>query len=226
MAKPTRSASSSTSGAIHSDDPLENATLWLQANGKMVGIAALVVAAVGLGVYGVRASDAKKSANASVALYAAQGPLSEGKMAEAQTALADVASRYKGTSAGEQAVLLLAQTYFDAGQFTEGLTALENARSGASASFAASMDVMMAAGYEGMLNFEKAAETYAKAATSARSDTERDGNILSQARALMRAGKGDEAAAIFENLLAKEGSPYAQEAAVRLGEIRASASGN
>ncbi len=204
-----------------SDDPLENVTLWLQANGKLLGIGAAVLAAIGLGVYGVRASDARKQTNASTALYAAQGPLYEGKTDVAREALGNVASRYKGTSAGDQAALLVAQTYFEAEEFEEGLRRLESARSGASSAFVPAIEGLMAAGHEGTANFEKAAEHYAKAAKAAASDTERDGFTLSQARALMRAGKRTEAITIFEGLLAKEGSPYAQEAAVRLGELRA-----
>ncbi len=225
MAKPTRPVQPPLSAVHKSDDPLESATLWIQSNGKLIGIGAAVIAVVGLGIYGVRASDAKKNANASTALYTAQAPLQDGNVEAAQKALDDVATRYKGTTAGEQAVLLLAQTYFDAGQFGQGIERLEAARSGASSAFAASMDVLMAGGYEGLGDFEKAAAQYAKAATSAGSETERDGHTLSQARLLMRAGKTAEATALFEKLLAKEGSPYAQEAAVRLGEIRAGASG-
>ncbi len=206
---------------MSSDDPLENAAHWVQSNGKLVGIGIAVVAAVGLGIYGIRASDAKKSANASTALYAAQTPLYENKVDVARKALDEVASRYKGTSAGEQAVLLLAQTYFDEGAFDEGIKRLGDARSGASSAFQASMDALMAAGYEGKFEFEQAAAQYANAAKSADSETERDGYVLSQARSLVRAGKATEATALFEQLLANEGSPYAQEAAVRLGELQA-----
>jgi len=225
MAKPTRPVNSPAPMSHKSDDPLENATLWLQSNGKLIGIGVAVLAAVGLGIYGVRASDAKKNANASTALYAAQGPLQEGKTDAAQKALEEVATRYKGTTAGEQAVLLLAQSYYDADQFAQGIERLETARSGASSAFAAAMDVLIAGGYEGLADFEKAAAQYGKAATSAGSETERDGHVLSQARMLMRAGKKAEAVALFEGLQSKTGSPFAQEAAVRLGELRASASG-
>ena len=106
---------------VGSNDPLESAAHWVQTNAKLVGIGAAVVFAVGLGVFGLRASQEKKAVNASTALYAAQTPLYENKTDVARTALAEVASRYKGTSAGEQAVLLLAQTYFDAGEFDAGL---------------------------------------------------------------------------------------------------------
>lgn len=222
MAKTTRPVNASAPLAVDSDDPLESATLWLQANGKLVGIGVALVAVIGLGIYGVRASDAKKQANASTALYSAQGALYQGQADSARVALQGVIDRYGSTSSGEQAVLLLAQSHFDEGQFAEGIAILDKARSGASASFAASMDVLLAAGYEGQANFEKAADYYDAAAKSAGSSAERDAHRLAQGRSLMRAGKTAEAKLLFEELSAKPGSAYAQEATVRLGELMAS----
>jgi tetratricopeptide (TPR) repeat protein len=222
MAKTTRPPINPPAPVVAaSDDPLESAAHWVQANGKLVGIGVAVVAAVGLGIAGLRASEAKKAANASTALYAAQAPLYENKTDVARTALEGVASRYSGTSAGQQAVLLLAQTYYDSGEFAEGIAKLEAARGSAASAFRPSMDALMAAGYEGMANFEKAAEQYANAAKSAGTETERDGYRLSQARALVLANKQTEAVALFKSLMSDEGSAYAQEAAVRLGELQA-----
>jgi outer membrane protein assembly factor BamD (BamD/ComL family) len=224
MAKTSRPAPASSPTAIQSDDPLENLTHWLQTNSRTLAIAGAVVVAAGLGIYGVRASDAKKRANASTALYAAQAPLSEGRLEDARTALAGVASRYKGTTAGEQAVLLLAQTLYDEGKFAEGITALQGGRSSASSAFAAPMEAMIAAGFEAQSDFAQAAQHYANAAKVAGSELERDSYLLSQARQTMAAGQRSEAIALFEALRAKESSPYAQEAAVRLGELRATSS--
>ena len=120
-------------------------------------------------------------------------------------------------------MLLVAQTFFDAGNFDEGIARLQGARSGASSAFGASMDAMTAAGYEGKADFAQAAAHYAKAATAAVSEVEKDAYTLAQARQLQRAGQRAEAIAVFEQLSAKEGSPFAQEAAVRLGELRANA---
>jgi len=223
MAKTSRPLNAPASPSLDSDDPLENVTLWLQTNGKLLAIAGAVVLAAGLGIYGLRASEAKKQANASTALYSAQAPLQEGNVEAARTALEGVATRYQGTSSGEQAVLLVAQTFYDAGNFDEGIARLQAARSGASPAFAASMEAMTAAGYEGKADFAQAAAHSAKAATAAGSEVEKDAYTLSQARQLMRAGQRAEAIVIFEALQAKEGSPFAQEAAVRLGELRARA---
>lgn len=223
MAKTTRPPNAPASPSIDSDDPLENLTLWLQANGKLLAIAGAVVIAAGVGIYGLRASEAKKQANASTALYAAQGSMQEGNMEASRTALEGVATRYQGTTSGEQAVLLVAQAYYDAGSFDEGIARLQAARSGASPAFAASMEAMTAAGFEGKADFVQAAAHYAKAATVAVSEPEKDSYTLAQGRQLMRAGQRAEAIALFEMLQAKEGSPFAQEAAVRLGELRARA---
>jgi outer membrane protein assembly factor BamD (BamD/ComL family) len=209
--------------ALKSDDPLENLTLWLQANSRTLAIAAAVVVAAGLGIYGVRASDEKKRANASTALYAAQAPLADGRLEEARTALEGVASRYKGTTAGEQAVLILAQTLFDDGQFGEGIARLQAGRGGASNAFAASMEAMVAAGFEAQGNFATAAQHYANAAKVAVSELERDSYLLAQARQTMMAGQRAEAITLFEAIQAKESSPFVQEASVRLGELRARA---
>ncbi len=222
MAKTSRPVNPSAPLAAGSDDPLENVTMWLQANGKLVGIGVAVVAVIALGIYGVRASDAKKQANASTALYAAQGALYQGQADSARVALQSVIDRYGSTSSGEQAVLLLAQSHFDAGEFDEGIAILEGARSGASAAFSASMDVLLAAGSEGKADFAKAAEYYESAAKAAGSSAERDAHRLAQARALMRAGSNAAAQTLFEELRDTPGSPYAQEAAVRLGELMAS----
>lgn len=225
MAKSKRPIPASATPQLTSDDPVENVSLWLQANAKALAIGAAVVVAAGLGIWGVRASDAKKRANASTALYEAQAKAFAGQADSARQALEAVASRYKGTSAGEQAVFLVAQSYFDAGQHAEGIAQLEAARSGVSRAFAAPLEALIAAGYEAQGNATKAAEQYAKAAGMAVNDVERNGYKLSEARQLMAAGKRAEAIAAFEALRGEPDSPYASEAAVRLGELTAQTAG-
>lgn len=225
MAPSKRPVPASSTTSIKSDDPVENVSLWLQANAKLLAIAGAVAVAAGLGIWGVRSSDAKKRANASTALYEAQAKAFAGQADSARVALEAVASRYKGTSAGEQAILLIAQSLYDAGQHAEGIAKLEAARSGVSRAFAAPVEALIAAGYEAQGNFAKAAEQYAAAAKMAGNDVERDGYRLSEARQLMAAGKRAEAIAAFEALRAAPDSPYASEAAVRLGELTAQSNG-
>src|SRR4051812_375491 len=164
MAQATRTTTG-TSGL--SDDPIENLTDWLQVNAKpvMLGLGGAVL--LGLGIFGYRYLNASKLAEASSALYTAQGPMLEGKLPEAQAQLQRVATRYSGTSAGQQATVLLAQVLYEQKQYQAGITVLEKARGSASRENAASFESMTAAGYEGLKNFEKAAESYGRAADAA-----------------------------------------------------------
>jgi predicted negative regulator of RcsB-dependent stress response len=220
MAKPKTPPSTNSLGK--DEDFLETAAHWVQTNGKAIAIGAVVVAAVGLGVYGVRASDEKKRINASQALADAQMKLFVGEPDSAVPALVAVADRYRGTSAGEQALLLAVRAEYESGKFDAGIKRLEEARKGASPAFAASMDGLAAAGYEGLSQFEKAAEFWARAAAAAKGDEARRGFELAQARNLARAGKTAEAETIFSALVkADTVTSVTQEAALRLGELRA-----
>ncbi len=213
-------AASSTSG----DDPLESVTLWLQQNAKMlmIGAAVLVVALGALFLF--RASEATKRERASTALYDARTPLAEGRFDEARTALAAITQRYTGTSAAEQATLLLAQLNYDQEQFDEGIALLQEARGSASLAFAASIEALTAAGFEAKGDWAKAAEHYGKAANATALNTERSAFTLSQGRALMAAGERQAAIDILTPLAADETAPSALEARVRLGELQAQGS--
>lgn len=206
-----------------SDDPLENTTMWLQANAKpiLIGLAGAVIVAGG--IFGYRAMSASKATEASAALYRAQVPLLEGKLPEAQAALQSVATRYSGTRSGEQASLLLAQALYDLKQYQGAITMLEKARGSASADAKGSFEAMIASGYENMGQLEKAAEHYGAAASATSVRTEKEQYQTSQARSLLLAGKTEEAKKIFQELALDTGSPAAQEARVRLGEIAGAA---
>jgi predicted negative regulator of RcsB-dependent stress response len=217
MAQASRTAPRSSS--VYTDDPLENAITWLRIHSKPIAlvVGGIVLPAAAIMVY--RASEASKRERAFDALYAAQGPISEGKLTEAGSELRKVIQRYGGTSAGQQAVLLLAQLEFEQNRYDEGIAVLQSARGSASREFAASMDALIAAGHEGAGNHDQAAEAFAKAASSAVHASDRAQYEAAQARALMSAGKLTEARAIWSRLAEDESQPVSQEAQVRLGEI-------
>ncbi len=210
---------SNTSPAPTSDDPLENATIWIQANSKSLIIGIVGAAVVAAGIFGYRYLNEQKMTEAAAALYQAQGPLMEGQLPQAQLALQRVATKYSGTSAGQQASMLLGQVLYDLNQFQGGITELEKAVSTSSSDNRAAFYALIAAGHEGMGNLEKAAEAYGQAAGAATTTPVKQQNLVSQARSLMLAGKMDEAKTIFTDLAEDSNSAYAQEARVRLGEI-------
>ncbi len=215
MAQSSRSASSSSS---LSDDPMEKLGDWLQSNSRPIGMAVGGVAVAALAIFGYRSYSTSQNVKASTALYAAQAPMAQGKLEEATKALDKVATGYSGTASGQQAALLLAQALFDQKKYAEGVSSLEKAVGGASADFKASMESMIAVGYELQGKLADAAVHYGKASTAAKFANDKNSYKASEARSLMAAGKNTEARTIWEEL-AKSDGQSAQEANVRLGEL-------
>lgn len=214
--------SAARSSAGLSDDPIENLTAWIQTNQKPI-VAVISIAAVSAAaIFGYRWMDGNKRVDASAALYEASVPLRDGKLPEAQAALEKVVQRFGGTPSGANAVMLLSQVYYDQGKYPEGIAALEKQRGSAGRTFEASIEALIAVGYESQGKFETAAEHYAKAAEAAQFPLDKGANQANQARNLTSAGKLAEARKIWEELTKNEELPFAQEAQVRLGELAGS----
>ena len=200
---------------------------WIQANSRIVGIGAavVVVAAVGYWFY-LRSAEIKRL-NAERGLNQAKQSMSAGNVLLAESDLQKVAARYKGTTAGAQAAMLLAQLDFDRGKYAEGLKALQpyQAANSAGASLAAvwslTGDGQLAAGKP-----EDAAASYRKASESGSLPGESAVYLSKSARALMLAGKDPEALKIWEKLATDPNAlPVRNEALVRLGELSAKPAG-
>lgn len=222
MAQATRTPGTSAgSSASLSDDPIETVTTWFQVNSKpiLMAVGGIAVAAAAVLVY--RNTTASTREKASAALYQAQAPFTEGKMAEAEKALATVATRYASTASGQQAAILLGQVYFEQKKVDEGIKSLEKALGSSTADFKASIEAMIASGYELKSDMTKAAEHYAKAAAAAQFPADKHSYEAAQARSLMVAGKNAEAKKIWEALALLDGDAMQQEANVRLGELAA-----
>jgi predicted negative regulator of RcsB-dependent stress response len=163
--------------------------------------------------------DASKRADASNALYKATAPLQEGKLPETAIELEKVVKRFGGTPSGSQAAMMLGQVYFDQQKYAEGIAALEKSKGAAGSTFEASIEALIAVGYEAQGKFEVAAEHYGRAAAAAKFPLDKGANQANQARNLTLAGKTLESRKIWEELTKNEDLPYAQEAQVRLGEL-------
>lgn len=210
---------SRSSSAGFSDDPIENVANWVQINQKplltVVGVAAIGAVAI----FGYRYMDSNKRTAANNELYRATAPMTEGKLPEAQAALEKVVKSYSGTSSGSQAALLLAQVMYDQRKFVEGIAVLDKAKGSVGSEFSASVEALIAAGYESQGKFDVAAEHFGKAASAAKFPLDKASYQASQARSLTSAGKAEDAKKLWEALALQEDLPYAQEARVRLGEL-------
>jgi predicted negative regulator of RcsB-dependent stress response len=215
MAQASRPVSSSSS---LSDDPIEKVGEWFQMNSRPIAMAVGGVAVAAVAIFGYRAYTSGQNAKASTALYTAQAPMAQGNLGEATKRLEKVAQSFSGTASGQQAALLLSQSLYEQKKYPEGIASLEKAVGSASADFKASMESMIAVGYELQGKLAEAADHYGKAAAAAKFDNDKFSYQASQARSLMVAGKAADAKKIWEDL-AKSESPVAQEANVRLGEL-------
>lgn len=200
---------------------------WIQANTRAVGFGAavIVVAAAGYWFY-LRSAEIKRS-NAERGLNQAKQSLAAGNAGLAQNDLQKVATRYKGTLAGSQAAMLLAQLDYDQGKFADGLKALEPYQTAAAAD--ENMSAVWSLTGDGQLASGKpddAAKSYRRAAESISLPGESSIYMSKSARALMIAGKDAEALKLWEKLATDPNAlPVRNEALVRVGELSAKPAG-
>jgi predicted negative regulator of RcsB-dependent stress response len=200
---------------------------WIQANTRAIGIGAAIVVVAAAGYWFYMRSAEIKRANAERGLNQAKQSLSAGNAALARSDLQKVATRYKGTTAGAQAAMLLAQLDYDQGKYAEGLKALEPYQTAAAAGqnlaavWSLTGDGQVASGKP-----DEAASSYKKAAESIPLPGESAIYMSKSARALMLAGKDAEALKVWEKLATDPNAlPVRNEALVRVGELSAKPAG-
>lgn len=200
---------------------------WLQANTRLVriGAAVVVVAAAGYWFY-LRSAEIKRL-NAERGLNQAKQSLSAGNAALAQNDLQRVATRYKGTPAGSQAAMLLAQLHYDQGKYEEGIKVLEPHVVGdAAGPNTPAIWSLTGDGQTGLGKPADAASSYQKAADATALVGEKAIYLAKTGRALMAAGKDAEARALWEKLVNDPNAlPVRNEAEIRLGELSAQPAG-
>ena len=192
----------------------------LQYHSKKILAGAIGLAAAAGAFYLYNASEATKGVAAERAYYQAQQSVASGNIPLATTDLRKAADRYRGTPAGNQAALALAQLLFDQGKFAEGVAAIERVDPKTDAERGSKL-ATLAAGLEGQGKFAEAAARYQEAAKASRLAGEKASLRASEARALMAAGRRDAARAIWAELSKDPVGTLADEARIRLGELTA-----
>ncbi len=218
MAQATRSTRSHHDS---NEDTMDAVVNWIETNAKPITYVVVAAVVVGASVLLYRSTEQRKRERASAALYEAQAPFVQGNMEEAQSALSKVAERYSGTSSGQQALMLLAQAYYEQGKYAEGIKALEGAVGKSSTEFRANMESLIASGYEAQNDFANAASHYEKARQATPFPAAKIDYQAAQGRSLMAAGKYSEALAIWSELAQLDGNAVQSEAQIRLGEAEA-----
>jgi len=200
---------------------------WFQLYSRQISIGAVIVILGGLGYWFYQRSAEIKRANAERGLNTAKQSLQSGNPALAQSDLQKLATRYKGTPAGAQAAMLLAQLDFDQAKVPDGLKILEPYQTG-SAAGRLLPEVWSLTG-DGQLAIGKpddAAASYQKAAEATSLPGEKATYMARAARTLTLAGKDAAASAIWQKLIDDPNAEAVHgEAQVRLGELSAKTAG-
>ena len=201
------------------DDGAESVMDWARANAKPLGISVGVIAlAAVLWVVGNQWRNQRTGA-ADAALDRARQSYAQGNLPLAQTDLRRVITRFGGSSAGSQATMLLAQTYYEQGKADSGLRVLNEGK--ASSLDRASFEALKGAGYELQKKYAQAAERYRAAAGLTEAKIAKDRYMADAARTLTAGGNKAEAAKIWATLAKDNTSAFAAEARVRVGELTA-----
>lgn len=186
---------------------------------RQITIGAIVVAVgVGGGWLLIRSKQIRET-RAGEALVAGESAFASGNVPVAQAELAKVYTRYAGTSAGTQAVLLAAQIAFEAGQVDSGLVILTGAGAKAPKHLKSAVLAMEAAGHALAGRPAESASTYERAATSAQFRPEAEQYQMEAAKQHIAAGNVAAAKSLYEAIADREDSANAGEARVRLGEL-------
>jgi predicted negative regulator of RcsB-dependent stress response len=199
------------------DDRTESAMDWVRANTKPIVIGLVVVALAAATWFFVKQWSDRKADAAEVALNRARQSYAQGNLPLAQTDLRRVITRFGGSSAGSQATMLLAQTFFEQGKPDSGLKVLNEGK--AANSDDAAFEALKGAGLEQKKEYAQAAERYRAAAGLADAKIAKDRYMADAARALTSANNKAEAAKIWSALAADNTSTFSAEARVRLGEL-------
>jgi predicted negative regulator of RcsB-dependent stress response len=185
-----------------------------------IGVAAVAVLAFGLWLW--RGSVVQKEDRAERALNLAANSYYSGNKALARTDLEKLVERYRGTSAGVQGAMLLAQVLYEDGQYDAGIKRLEAAQgSGGSRLFRPSLEGLIADGYADQKKYDEAARHFLAAADQSPFPADKDLYRADAARVLTASGKKDDARKIWAEIATRIDSPALGEAKIRLGELTA-----
>jgi predicted negative regulator of RcsB-dependent stress response len=180
--------------------------------------AIVLAAAIGGGWLMIRSKQIRET-RAGEALVDGESAFAAGNAELAKSELAKVFTRYAGTSAGTQAVLLSAQISFEAGQVDSGLAVLTGPGAKAPKHLRSAVQALEAAGHALAGRPAESAAAYERAAASAQFRPEAEQYQMEAAKQHVAAGNVDAAKALYEAIADREDSANAGEARVRLGEL-------
>ena len=183
---------------------------------------AIVIALVGgAGLFWWNAiSQQRTEAVAGEHLAQARLAFESGNYPLAASELSQVVENYAGTSASEEAQLVLGQVRLHQGQPQQAIEGLTPFAAKASVNYRAQAYGLLGAAYENAGRWREAAQAYADGVTRARYDFLRAQYLSDEARVWILAGDTAKAVEAYRTITAKyDSTPSIVEAKVRLGEL-------
>jgi predicted negative regulator of RcsB-dependent stress response len=211
---------SDKNAVVGTDDRTESIFDWLHVNSRLVGIAAAVVVVAAAGGWLYTRAQAGKEARAAQTLQRAEQSMGQGNIPLAQTDLEKLISSQSGTAGAAQGALLLAQVYYDKGEYQKGIDALTKSGA-ASKEFEAPAEALIGDGYAQLGKYPEAAAHYRKAADVTRFKNDRQAYLADAARSFGAAKDTAQARQVWQEVLKDESGIWASEARIRLGELTA-----
>jgi outer membrane protein assembly factor BamD (BamD/ComL family) len=192
---------------------------WLQ-NPRVLGGILGGIALIAAAVWFVNSSTTRKEDFANRALQGARQAAESGNLPLAASELQKVSQTYKGTRAGAEAVLSLNQVRLLNKQAELAVVGLREFAATNPKGYVAQTQALLGVALENTKKPAEAAAAYLAAANAAEVDFLKAQYLLDAGRAWAAAGKPDEAAKAYRELIAKyEKTPAVTEAKVRLAEL-------
>jgi tetratricopeptide (TPR) repeat protein len=184
--------------------------------GSVIGGIAVVVA----GAWFICSSATRKEAFGARALQSARQAAESGNLPLAASELQKVAQTYKGTRAGNEAVLSLNQVRLVNNQAELAVGGLREFAASNPKGYTAQAQALLGVALENTRKPAEAAAAYQAAANAAELDYLKAQYLLDAGRAWLDAGKPDEAAKAYREIVTKYDKTAALvEAKVRLAEV-------
>lgn len=192
---------------------------WLQ-NPRILGGVIGGIAVIAAAVWFVNSSSTRKEEFAARALQGARQAAESGNLPLAASELQKVSTTYKGTRAGTEAVLSLNQVRLLNNQAELAVVGLREFAATNPKGYLAQTHALLGVALENTKKPAEAAAAYLAAANAAEVDFLKAQYLIDAGRAWTQAGKPDEAAKAYRELIAKyEKTPALTEAKVRLAEL-------
>ena len=212
-----------TEAAGASKDPVQRLLDWSDRHRRHLTLAAIVIAAIGGGAWFTVEYHRRKEAAASAALDQASASLQSGNLPLAASDLSRLVSSYGGTSAADEAVLLLAQVRLLQKQGEQAAQELQSAlQEGLDDQYVAPAYSLLGAAQENAGNLQAAAQAYERAAETCWYPPVAAEYLNDAGRAYWNDGELQNAIADYQKVVDDHAdAPAALEAKVRLGELKA-----